>query len=365
MHITHFCGALKGGPLSAVAEWTRQQVAAGHCVSLIFSPVRDPVESFRNELPPQVALYPVAVGRAINPLEDLRALQTLTSMLRQINPDILHLHSSKAGALGRVAARLLSIPSVYSTHGMSYLRTDVGWPTRLLFFLLEWLLGPLGSVTVACSPSELKSMHAIPGRKITIPNGIALDSLPAAVPGAAVDSIKIALCGRITAQKNPHLAQAIAAQSPSAWRWCWLGDGEMRAVVEAGGRIKIAGWRPRNETLTQLGASDIMLHTSSWEGMPIAMLEAMAMGLPVVATDAVGNRDLIVHGVTGFVARDAKGLLQALEMLADSPDLRRRMGEAGRQRVTAEFDQSLLVWRWQALYAELDTQRSAKSVPPR
>jgi glycosyltransferase involved in cell wall biosynthesis len=353
MHIVHIAGALMGGPLSAITEWTRLQVKAGHRVSLIYSPLRDPVESFRAALPAEVALYPLDMRRDIHPIADFRATRATAKLLRSLHPDIVHMHSSKAGALGRIAAWLTHTPSVYSPHGLAYLRTDVGILTRAFYFMLEWLLGLAGTVTVACSPSELEAMRSIPGAKTFIPNGIDFAALRPATAITARTKLRIVLCGRITAQKNPLLACAIAQASPPDWHWAWLGDGDMRDSVEHAGRIEVLGWTPRSEALDRLSASDVMVTTSSWEGMPIAVLEAMALGLPVVATDAVGNRDLIRSGENGFIATDVAGFLRALNCLAQSPELRRAMGEAGRQRVLNEYDQDKLGARWINLYARL------------
>jgi glycosyltransferase involved in cell wall biosynthesis len=353
MRILHFCGSLKGGPLSALAEWTRQQLAAGHSVALVHSPARDPVDSFQHILPPQVELIPLDVHREIDPVSDFVATRELTRWLRRMRPDVLHLHSSKAGAIGRVAARLAGVPAIYSTHSISYLRTDVSLATRVVFYALEWLLGLVGTISVACSPSELEAMRFIPGRKIVIPNGIDITSLPLPAVTPPHAGMDIVLCGRITVQKNPQLACAIAAASPPEWRWTWLGSGELEDVLREQGRIAIAGWLPRAQALARLAAADVMVHTSSWEGMPIAMLEAMALTRPVVATDVVGSRDLVEPGQTGFVAHDVPSFLRALETLAGSPSLRQAMGETARARVARDYDQTMLGERWLQLYEDL------------
>jgi glycosyltransferase involved in cell wall biosynthesis len=353
MHIIHFCGALRGGPLSAIAEWSRPQVAAGHRVSLVYSPLRDSVEDFRGDLSPQIELLPLAVRRDIHPLSDLQACRAFAALLRKLQPDVVHLHSSKAGAIGRLAAFLTGIAAVYSTHGIAYLRTDVGFATRALFFSFEWLLGLLGSTTVACSASELHAMRFIPGRKISIPNGVDLASLSPPARKLTNDRLEIMLCGRVTVQKNPALACAIASKSPVDWRWTWLGDGEQREFVERSGRIDVTGWQPRAAALAHLGNGDILVHTSSWEGMPIAILESMALELPVVATNVVGNRDLIIDGETGFVAHDEVSFLAALKTLSESRELRHKMGRAGRRRVEREFDQAKLAQRWIELYQRI------------
>jgi glycosyltransferase involved in cell wall biosynthesis len=353
MHIVHFCGALKGGPLSAIAEWSRRQVADGHRVSLIYSPLRDSVEEFRGDLSPQIELIPLEVKREIHLFGDFQACRAFTVLLRKLRPDIIHLHSSKAGAIGRLAAFLTGVPAVYSTHGIAYLRTDVSSATRALFFSLEWLLGLLGAKTVACSPSELHTMRFIPGYKCSIPNGIDLREFSLPAHEQTSDHLEIVLCGRITVQKNPALASAIAEESPPDWRWTWLGDGEQRELVERSGRIEVTGWQPRATTLARLAKGDILIHTSSWEGMPIAILESMALGLPVVATDVVGNRDLVVDGETGFLAYDRASFSIALETLSKSRELRQRMGQAGRRRIEAEFDQAKLAQRWADLYRQI------------
>ena len=202
MHILHVAGALKGGPLSAVADWTRYQLAAGHKVSLVYSPVRDPLDTFRDALAAEIELHALEIPRDIRIATDYRACRKLVNIVRVTRPDVIHLHSSKSGAIGRIAAILCGTPTIYSPHGVSYLRTDVGILTRALYFALEWLLGCLGALTVACSPSELHALKLIPGRKLMIPNGIDLASIPDKKPRSA-DGFRIVLCGRITAQKNP------------------------------------------------------------------------------------------------------------------------------------------------------------------
>jgi glycosyltransferase involved in cell wall biosynthesis len=354
MHIVHVACALKGGPLTVVVELGRHQIAAGHKVSLVYSPLRDPAESFRGDLSPEIELCSIDTPREIDPVGDLRAALNLTRLFRTLRPDIVHLHSSKAGAIGRIAARMAGVPAIYSPHGISYLRTDVAPATRAFYFALEWILGLAGTVTAASSPSELEALRPIPGQKAMIPNAINLGTLqPKDHDEAPTSELQIVLYSRITAQKNPNLACEIAEMSPPSWRWFWLGDGELRDIVRRSGRIEILGWMPHAAALSRLRSADILVHTSTWEGMPMGVLECMALGLPVVATGAIGTRDLILPGVTGFIANDAPTFLSALQTLANSQLLRRRLGGAGRLRVTHDFDPVALAARWANLYAQV------------
>lgn len=352
MHIMHVAGALRGGPIRAIADWTSTQVRFGHKVSLVYSLSRDPIETFRGELSSEIKLHGIDMPREIVWRLDLKACRDLIALIRHVRPDVIHLHSSKAGAVGRVAARICNVPSVYSPHGLSYLRTDVGRPSRALYFALEYCGAMIGSCTVACSPSERDKLRWIPGYKGMIPNGIALDELPSlGVEDRQLnDAVNVIICGRIAAQKDPELACEIAAASPPHWRWHWIGDGEMREAVEKGGRIQVLGWLPREQVLDHMRRADILVHTSKWEGMPIAILEGMALGLPIVASNGTGTSDLIVAGETGYLAASVQEFRSALNRLAASADLRRRMGLAGRDRVEEVFDQRKLSVRWLEVY---------------
>jgi glycosyltransferase involved in cell wall biosynthesis len=353
MHVVHFCAALKGGPLSAIAPLIHRQVSAGWQVTLIYSPARDPVETFRSELPGGIELIPLDVYREIHPASDFAAGRKLTKWLKHRKPSIIHLHSSKAGAVGRIAARLAGVPTIYSPHAIAFLRRDVSVATRVMFYVLEWLLGLAGATTVACSSSELAAMRLLPGHKMMIPNGVDLAGLPSLSAQPNRTYLNVILCGRITAQKNPKLACAIAEASSPHWRWTWLGGGDLEDLVKIRGRIAVTGWLSRGEVLAKLAAADVVVHTSSWEGMPIALLEAMGIGLPAVVTDVPGNRDVVDPTKTGFICRTLDDFVYALNILANEPALRRKMGDAARARVQRMFDLDRLQQRWISLYKEL------------
>ncbi|MEK7691959.1 MAG: glycosyltransferase family 4 protein, partial [Bdellovibrionota bacterium] len=129
-----------------------------------------------------------------------------------------------------------------------------------------------------------------------------------------------------------------------------IGSGEnMRELAHA--PIEVTGWLPRENVLKTIhNKVDIYLHTSLWEGMPLAILEAMALRKPVVATDCVGNSDVVAHGRTGFLGATPDELTHGLLRLVDDARWRDKMGMAGRARVVAEFSLPLLIRNISNLY---------------
>jgi glycosyltransferase involved in cell wall biosynthesis len=144
----------------------------------------------------------------------------------------------------------------------------------------------------------------------------------------------------------------IAATAPPHWKFEWIGDGELRHALDEE-RIGVLGWLSREEVLSRLSQCDVLLHPSRWEGMPNAVLEAMALGLPVIASDIVGNRSLVRPGETGYLVNELKDYLAALHELANKPCLRKRLGQAGFRTVLENFDSSKLAERWEQIYRQV------------
>jgi glycosyltransferase involved in cell wall biosynthesis len=116
-------------------------------------------------------------------------------------------------------------------------------------------------------------------------------------------------------------------------------------------KVSVTGWLPAEEARERLRGLDLFVHYSRWDAMPNAVLEAMALGLPVIASAVPGNRDAVVDGVTGFLVKDEVELLERCQLLLDDPDLRRRLGAAGRERVLKEFSRERMISGLSALYA--------------
>ncbi|MFA6317284.1 MAG: glycosyltransferase family 4 protein [Elusimicrobiota bacterium] len=308
------------------------------------------------------AFFIPAMTREIAPFKDLTAFLELRRIFLREKPDVVHAHSSKAGVLARLAAWAAGVPLVfYSPRGYGFLQQDRSPLSRFLYWTLEASVSWVGEI-VAVSPSEALLASALSwGMPVRVVPDPFLGKTAEPGPPSAREDIVVAACGRLTYARHPEafvrLAQGLAERRPGAKAvWVGGGDGE-EAFRDSFSRLgltkvlEVTGWLPPEKALERLASADVFVHYSRWEGLPNAVLEAMALGLPVVASDVPGNRDAVLHGETGFIAADEAALLERCLELAGDPALRRRLGEAGRQRVVRDFSPERTFAALAALYA--------------
>jgi glycosyltransferase involved in cell wall biosynthesis len=321
-----------------------------------------------------VPVHPVVMRRAINPAADTRALARLVRLMQSKRFDVVHAHSSKAGFLARLAARMTgNAATVYSPHGLYFL--GLRSPLKRRFYLmLEQLASLLTDRVVAVSPGEqaviLSERIARPEQVVCIENGIAPLAPPPGYDRAAQraelgqpgDSPLIGTVARLATQKNPNLFLAAAArvlqQRPDA-RFVWCGGGELAEQVQTEART--LGLAPfcrflghREDVAPILAALDLFWLTSSYEGMPCVLLEAMALSLPIVATDVVGTRDVLA-GTAGLLvpAGDAAALAGVSLRLLDLPQRRTALGRAGYAHYQERGSADRMVQATEQMYRDL------------
>ncbi len=355
MHICHVTSALAGGPATSIGLLSRSQVAVGHKVSLVYSCTRDEIWPYRKQLDHLHAVVPWRVRRAIGP-SDLAAWLDLVAIVKRLAPDIVHLHCSKAGALGRLVARQLGLPAVYSPRGVAFLRTASPFE-RAIYRTLEGLLARGGEPVVACSESEAGHLRRIVRFVDVIPNAVDLSLLDTIEPAEARPDggFLIGILGLVKDQRLPRLVRRICERAPASWQWLWVGDGPLRHELEGLPNLTVTGWCDHRQGLRMIASVDVVLHASRWEGLSNALLEAMGLGKPVVVSDVVGTRDVATDGIEALFVRDVyevEPYVTALQRLANNQYLRRCLGEKARERISRDHDARLLAARWEALYQE-------------
>lgn len=296
MKIVHVIECFAGGVFSFLSNLTNELDKEEYIV--IYGINRDNTPSnFKEKFPSNIKFIPwKSAGRSLNPLKDIKALWELYIILKKIdNIDIIHLHSSKAGFLGRIVSFLLgkSKKTIYTPHAISFLRLDVSPKKRKIFIWMERFASFFGGKIVACSQSEKEAIEEQGIKNVTfINNGIKKLQIEKKVNTS--DKTTIISVGRLSIQKNPKLFNDIALEfidNPNI-QFIWCGDGELKSELTSP-NIKCTGWIERKELENYLVNADIYLSTSLWEGLPLSVLEAMSIGLPVVLSDCVGNRDLV------------------------------------------------------------------------
>lgn len=305
------------------------------------------------------------------PARDLAALTALRRVMRSWRPRVVHTHSSKAGILGRLAARLEGVPAVvHSVHGFGFTPLQPA-PLRGLFLALERLAGRWTDAFVVVARAHRRTGAELgvldPERTWVIRSGIPLgafrnptggDALRRRL-GVAPGTPLVVQVGNFKPQKAPldfvRVAARVARQAPEA-RFVMAGDGPLRGAAERlasrlglGGRLLMPGWVEDVPAL--LDATTVAVLTSRHEGLPRAVVEALAAGVPAVATAVDGTPEVVHPGVNGFLAApgDVEGLAAAVLRLLEDPALRERCSRGARAGLD-EFDIDAMVRRQEELY---------------
>jgi glycosyltransferase involved in cell wall biosynthesis len=334
--------------------------------------------SFRDELrrlrDAGVAADEIDMRREISPLSDGAAVLRLRRLILRTRPDVLHLHSSKAGALGRGAAVALGHRRpvvIYTPHDFAFL-AQPGKLNRCGYWCAERALIPLTDRLVAVSESEGRDAARLgAGRRVVvIPNGVSEPTQPALRLWKKGGGLRVGWLGRLAWQKDPLAAvkaSFVLSRLGVGHEMLMGGDGPDRGGVVAAirslrveGHIRLLG--VVGETAAFHAGVDLLLTTSRSEGLSYAVLDAMAHGVPVVGFDVAGVRDLVRHGVTGLLAPagDAGALAAHMARLARDPALRQELGAAAQRLVLHDFRLADQIDRLCELYRSLAVGRAAR-----
>ncbi|HZB23443.1 MAG TPA: glycosyltransferase family 4 protein [Gaiellaceae bacterium] len=370
-----------GGPALHVAYLTAGLRERGYETTLVAGSLargEDSMEFVTRELGIDVAQLP-ALGRDIAPLRDVQATLRLARLIKRVRPHILHTHTAKAGAVGRLAALLAGDarpPIVVHTFHGHVLRGYFGPVRSRAFGLLERWLAELTTALVAVSPEvrdDLVRLGVAPREKFTVVRlGIELGERIAEhdgreetrrVLGIGAERFTVGWIGRMTGVKRTHdvlLAFKRLGEHGVDACLCLVGDGPDRAQLEQRAhelgimkRTLFLGYQ--EDVAPFYAAFDAMILPSGNEGTPVSAIESLAAGRPVVATRVGGVPDVVRDGEDGFLVEPGAvdDLAERLARLARDADLRRRMGDAGRERVLPRYSVDRLVDDVDTLYRTL------------
>ncbi|WBB61989.1 glycosyltransferase [Streptomyces sp. WMMC500] len=313
-----------------------------------------------------------ALGRAVRPGDDLRAVRELTAAMRQFQPHIVHTHTAKAGALGRVAAIRARVPArVHTYHGHllhGYFSPRVTGMVVHAERLLARHTDRLVAVGVRVRDDLIAAGIGRPEQYAVVPPGTVLPTLPTRADarrrlGLPPDSPVVAYVGRVTRIKRPDRFVAVAREvrrAVPAARFVVCGEGDLAGALagQAGTEdlLQPLGWRADVETV--YAAADLVLLTSDNEGMPVSLIEAGQAGVAVVATDVGSVAEVVRSGETGLLAApDVAELARHTVRLLKDPGLRRDMGQRARAWTMRRFGAERLIADTDRLYAEIAVAR--------
>ena len=357
----------------------------GHEVTLLTGPAIGPEGSLMDRACGHGYRVEVVddMRRAIHPARDWRTYRDLIGRIRDLRPDVVHTHSSKAGIVGRWAAhRAGGCAVVHTIHGLAFTastRRSVNTAYRLLE---RWTAPVTDRIVCVADAMRDQSLAGGVGRReqhVTVYSG--METRPFLSPpvpraqvrrrlGLAADDVVVGTIARLFHLKGHDdlldLAPDLCRRFPRL-RFLWVGDGLLRPrferrIAELGlqDRFVLAGLVPPERVPELTAAMDVLAHPSRREGLARALPQGALCGCPTVTYDVDGNREGLVHGTTGYALPpfDVARFGEALATLLADPDRRRRMGDAGRAFAVGRFDTAVMVDGLERVYAEVVAGRT-------
>lgn len=372
MKIVHVIEPMSHGVFVWVIDMANNLVESGYEVTIIHSLREETPENWRSLFDPRVELIHVQMGRAINPVTDIKALFRITKELKRIKPDVIHGHSSKSGVLARVAGFLLgqNKRTLYTSHAIHYplIKQPV---KRAIYKYLELVAYWMGGTIIACSKREYDIIleeitKGNMDRLACISNGIDLQQVMTKDYTQKNDKILIGVLGRVSEQKAPwvfaSIAKNILAKHDNVeFIWVGAGDAEDEQPLREAG-VNITGFLDRDSALKEVSGLDIFLQTSLYEGLSLALLEAQAAGVPAVVSNIPGNDEVVQHELCGFVGNDEAELTAFTERLIESAELREQLGAGARLYVKENFSFDAMGDQYKALYKQVSSTYPPEAV---
>ncbi len=316
--------------------------------------------------------------RQISPLQDLRAVSVLKRRFRELKPDVVHTHSSKAGVIGRVAAHQAGVPIVVHTiHGMAFNRTQSGIIQSAFRFAERFCARSSHAIVCVADAMREQSLAAGVGRPeqfLTVRSGMETEQFDPTLHDAAEvraewgirpDEIVVGTIARLFVNKGyEQLIEVIelAARRDPRLKFVWVGDGADRGRYEAElerrglrDRVVLTGLLPPSLMPRVLSGFDMLAHTSQWEGLPRAVVQALLMEKPAISFEIDGAPEIVRPGETGELAPlgDVEAFAEAVLRLAGDESGRLARGRLGRERCLHAFDWRTMVEHLDALYTRL------------
>jgi glycosyltransferase involved in cell wall biosynthesis len=281
--------------------------------------------------------------RELSPQNDLKAFQFISKWIQENKPDIVHAHSSKAGVVARAAAKVNHVHKVfYTPHAYSFMAPEFSPKMRMLFRFIEASLSRLAT-TKTFNVSRGEKQFALdakldkPNKFEVIYNGIPEIKLPTKAEarrrlGVPEEAFVIGDTSRVSEQKNPkeflEIAEEVIKQRDNVY-FVWVGDGPLEEKVEnyikahqLGGRVKFVGFRDDSEEI--VAAFDVYLHVPLYEGLPYGPIEALRAGVPIVASDVIGDNEIVSSEHIGMLFALDSGESQAEKVLLDLIDYKKK-----------------------------------------
>lgn len=350
--VLHIVEAMGGGVFTYIVELANG-MSDEFDITIAFGTRSETPENYADYFNDDIHLIKVEnFRRSVNPLKDVKSYFELRKIINNLCPDIIHLHSSKAGAIGRLMFNSKKYKMFYTPHGYSFLMEDISKFKKQIYKNIEKMCGRRNCMTVACGKGEYEESQHVSKKSTYISNGIDTKKIDEIMKlptqRGKHHPFTVYTVGRINYQKNPEMFNEIAKLVPDA-RFTWIGEGDMRNYLTSE-NIVVTGWVKGEMALDIAKNGDLFILPSRWEGLPISLLEAMYMKKLCIVSNVVGNRDIIQNGVTGYICNTAQEFADRIKesMNADNS----RILENAHGEIAGHYNSDWLCHRYKELYME-------------
>lgn len=347
-----------GGAQKHVYELIKDQTKRKNEVILLTGKKGKLTEKVRREFPQVKVVIQDNLKRDLSPRNDLMAIKDLRNYIKNENPDVIHLHSSKAGTLGRLAGIGLNIPVIFTIHGWSFENTDFSTTKRTLFEHLERFLSKFTTKFICVSDysnqlgKEL-NIYTNSDQAVVIPNGITNKCV-----SHTEDNQKwtrLVMVARFSKQKNQELLIKALNKVNANVKLDLLGDGPTldkckKLAVDLGVDKNIKFYGAVDDVDSFYEKADVAILISNYEALPLSLIEALRAGLPIIASDVGGNSQLVSYGNGILVENNAKAIAMEIERLARNPQMRKTMGKDSRNLFLREFTKENMLDKTNQVY---------------
>ena len=302
------CEAFGGGVFTYVSQLCNDMVDDFE-IYLAYSLRPQTPKNFKEFLDSRVHLIRVNTwnGKSImNIINDVKVIKELRNIEKNVQPDIIHLHSSIAGGIGRLSFKGKKNTVIYTPHGYAHILMGPGMKSKF-YKLMEKILGKKNCITLTCCESEDEVAKTLCKRTTYIETGVNLKDLSESLDGIVPvknDKFTVFTLGRACVQKQPALFNKIAELVPEA-RFVWIGNGELEHELTAP-NIEVTGWKPRKEALAMAKGADAFILCSLGEAIAMSLIENMYIKKLVLVSNTMGNKSVIHDGVNGYVCMKAE-----------------------------------------------------------
>lgn len=312
--LLYFVEAMGGGVFTYIVDLANSLVD-DYDVYIGYATRKQTPKNYKDYFDKRVHLIKIEnFSRSTSLIKAYKAAKEMKKVAKDVKPDVIHLHSSIAGTIGRLIFNGKKVPVFYTPHGYSFLMQGISSKKQRVYKLIEKVCGSRNATTIACSPGEYQATLELTRNAAEVDNGInikELQTLLDSTDASGGQHYDVFTLGRISMQKNPRVFNEVALRLPNL-KFLWIGDGELRSELTAP-NITITGWIERNQALKYAMQSDTFILTSLWEGLPMSLLEAMYMKKMCVVSDVIGNRDVIQNGLNGFIAKSSVEFAQKIK----------------------------------------------------